>query len=62
MQIQETAIIRQRGQLTIPDKIREKFEWIQTDSVISIKTTSNNEILLQPYKPKTAKKLPKRKK
>jgi len=48
MQIQETATIRNRGQLTIPDTIRAKFEWTQPDSVVSIKTF-DDKIIIKPY-------------
>ncbi len=47
--IQGTAIIRDRGQLTIPDKIREAFDWIRTNSVISIKALSDKELVIKPY-------------
>ena len=47
--IQETAIIRDRGQLTIPEKIRESLRWPTTNSVVSISTTSQNELVIKPY-------------
>lgn len=47
--IQTTGIIRDRGQLTIPNKIRDIFHWITTNSVVSIRTTINEEMVIKPY-------------
>ncbi len=47
--IQGTAIIRNRGQLTIPDRIREALKWTSPNSVVSLATTSKNELLIKPY-------------
>jgi len=47
--IQGTAIIRNRGQLTIPDKIRGSLNWLETNTVVSIKTISATEIIIKPY-------------
>jgi len=43
-----TAIIRQRGQLTIPDNIREYVDWLGTNSIVSIEA-SKKEIKIIPY-------------
>jgi len=51
--IQGTAIIRDRGQLTIPDKIREVLQWIKPNAVISISVSSQKEIVLKPFRAKT---------
>ncbi|OGK18492.1 hypothetical protein A2799_00725 [Candidatus Roizmanbacteria bacterium RIFCSPHIGHO2_01_FULL_39_24] len=48
--IQGTAIIRDRGQLTIPDKIREALKWSTPNSVVSLTTTSKNELIISTYK------------
>lgn len=48
-QIQTTGIIRQRGQITLPDDIRDKVDWATVGSVITIKTTKADEIVIQPY-------------
>jgi len=46
--IQGTAIIRDRGQLTIPEKVREALDWAKPFAVVSI-TTSTDEIIIKPY-------------
>jgi len=43
-----TAIIRQRGQLTIPGKIRSDLSWMQTNSTISIRKTVDEKVILEP--------------
>lgn len=48
MQIQTTATIRQRKQLTIPDSIADRFEWAQPGSVVTIKSTED-EIVIGHY-------------
>ena len=47
--IQGTAIIRDRGQITIPEKIRRTLKWPSTNSVVSLATTLQNEIVISPY-------------
>lgn len=47
-QIQTTAIIRERGQLTIPDKIRRALTWLQPHSVIKF-FLIGNEVILKQY-------------
>lgn len=47
-QIQATAIVRQRGQLTIPDFIREITDWIRPGSVVSISKADKGEIVIKP--------------
>lgn len=48
-QMQATAIVRQRGQLTIPDFIREITAWIVPGSVVSISRNMAEEIVIKPY-------------
>lgn len=48
-QAQATAIVRQRGQLTIPDFIREAVDWIFPGSVVSVSQTKNDEIVIKPH-------------
>lgn len=43
------AIIRQRGQLTIPDSIRGKMEWVTPGAVVSLATVKANEIVIRPH-------------
>ncbi len=44
-----TSVIRNRGQLTIPDKIRESYNWISPNSVVNIISDSNDEIIIKPH-------------
>ena len=50
MNIQTVGIIRQRGQLTIPDKIRETFPWLSPSSVVTIVSQKPDEIIIKPHK------------
>lgn len=47
--LQSTATIRQRGQLTIPDFIREITDWISPGSVVSVSRTRDDQILISPH-------------
>ena len=47
--IQTTSFIRQRGQLTIPEKIRSERTWASKGSVVTISTEKPDEIKIQPY-------------
>ena len=50
---QINVIIRQRGQLTLPDAIREKINWLTPGSVVTINAEAN-KVVLSPYStPKT---------
>lgn len=49
MRTQTTAIIRDRGQLTIPDEIREQRGWVNPGSVVNIETPKSDEIVIRPY-------------
>ena len=49
MNIQAVGIIRQRGQLTIPDKIRETFRWLTSSSIVTITSQKPDEIVIRPY-------------
>ena len=44
------AIIRERGQLTIPDSIRKQIRWITTSSVVSISMEKPDELIIMPHK------------
>ena len=48
-QLSTTAIIRQRGQLTIPDFIREITSWVAPGSVVSISRNKADEIVIKPH-------------
>ncbi len=43
-----TAVIRQRGQLTVPDRIRDILSWLRTGSVVGIEVTGD-ELRLTPH-------------
>ena len=44
------SIIRNRGQLTIPDSIRKLVSWTTPMSAISISVVNPNEIIIKPHK------------
>lgn len=48
MNIQAVGIVRQRGQLTIPDKIRETFDWLTPSSTVTITSQKPDEIVIRP--------------
>ncbi len=50
-QIQENVIIRQRGQLTIPYKIRKLHKWLQPGSIVTIISETPDRIIIRPFKP-----------
>ncbi|OGG11955.1 hypothetical protein A2Z00_04060 [Candidatus Gottesmanbacteria bacterium RBG_13_45_10] len=50
--IQSTAVIRDRGQLTIPERIREVLGWSAPNSVVSLTTTSRSELIIRPFEGK----------
>ena len=47
--IQTTSIIRDRGQLTIPDSIREIVDWVAPGSVVTIARMKPDEIVIRPH-------------
>ncbi len=53
MKIKSTAIIRDRGQLTLPEKIRETFRWARPSSVVIIYAEKPDEITIRPYPEKS---------
>lgn len=57
MDIHITAIIRDRGQITIPNKIRKRINWAQPNTVISITIPSNKKIVIEPFEKKEQKKV-----
>ena len=44
------GVIRDRGQLTIPDKIRESHEWASPNSVVTIISDKSDEIIIKPHR------------
>ena len=47
--IKATAIIRQRGQLTLPENIRSVRKWASSDSVVTIISDKYDEIVIRPH-------------
>ena len=43
------SIIRDRGQLTIPDSIRKIITWMSPLSVVTISVSSPDEIIITPH-------------
>ncbi len=43
------SIIRERGQLTIPDSIRKKVNWVRSQSPVAITVAKSDEIVIKPY-------------
>ena len=43
------SIVRDRGQLTIPDSIRKIVHWITPMSAVSISVVTPDEIILRPH-------------
>lgn len=55
MQVQTTATIRDRWQITIPDEIRKMVEWAKPKSVVSVSITTKNELIIKPFELKQEK-------
>lgn len=49
MQLQTTAIVRDRFQLTIPDQIRLRMRWLAPGSVVTISQVKADEIVIKPH-------------
>ena len=50
MRLQTTSIIRNRGQLTIPETIRKAVSWANPLSAVSISIVHPDEIVIRPKK------------
>lgn len=50
MNLQKVSIVRNRGQLTIPEQIRRAAKWLEADSAVSISMAKANEIVIKPQK------------
>lgn len=44
------SIIRNRGQLTIPDSIRALRNWTRTNSAVAVTSERPDEIIIKPFK------------
>lgn len=51
MRLQTTGIIRDRGQLTIPEPIRKIIGWASPLSAVSISIVHPDEIVIRPHRP-----------
>lgn len=49
---QTTAIIRERGQLTIKNELRDKLPWLTPNSVVTITVQLPNAMVIKPYQEK----------
>ena len=47
--LQFTTIIRQRGQLTIPETVRVNVNWATVGSVVTVAVEKPDKISIQPY-------------
>lgn len=43
------SIIRDRGQLTIPDSIRKAINWLNPMSAVTISVVKPDEIIIRPH-------------
>lgn len=51
--IEEISVVRDRGQLTIPNVIRATVNWLRPSAVVRIKTSKPNEIIIHPHHQET---------
>lgn len=47
--MQIVSIIRNRGQLTIPDAVRKIVNWITPSSAVTITVVNSDEIRIKPH-------------
>ena len=47
--MKNVVIIRDRGQLTIPDSIRKAVSWVTPQSAVSISVVRPDEIVIKPH-------------
>lgn len=48
--VRTVGIIRERGQLTIPEEVRKALKWAAPSSVVTISVEKPDEIRIQPHK------------
>lgn len=48
--MKKISIIRDRGQLTIPDKFRDSVDWLYPNAVVSISMTDEETLVIAPAK------------
>lgn len=44
-----TSVVRQRGQLTIPNKVRKGISWLSDGAVVNLVVTMDKEVKILPY-------------
>jgi len=47
--MKDVVIVRNRGQITIPDSIRKAIGWVNPMSAVSISVVKPDEIVLKPH-------------
>lgn len=47
--MKSTSIIRERGQLTIPDTIRDSLTWLYPLSAVDITICDENTVMVSPH-------------
>ena len=50
--MKKISVIRERGQLTIPDSIRQAVGWVTPMSAVSISVVKPDEIVIKPHQQK----------
>ena len=50
--MKSVVVIRDRGQLTIPDSIRKMVNWVTPMSAVSISVVKPDEIVIKPHQTK----------
>lgn len=51
------ATVRQRGQITIPDKIRSELPWLSEGSAVHIFPIDDKSLVVKPYQHELQKKV-----
>lgn len=44
------SIVRDRGQLTVPDNIRKQLSWINPDNAVVFTIVKPDEVVIKPHK------------
>jgi bifunctional DNA-binding transcriptional regulator/antitoxin component of YhaV-PrlF toxin-antitoxin module len=47
--MKSVSIIRDRGQLTIPDSVRKTLSWLNPMSAVTISVVKPDEIIIKPH-------------
>lgn len=48
--MKNVVVVRNRGQITIPDSIRKAVGWVSPMSAVSISVVKPDEIVMRPHK------------